>query len=255
MKDVYVYDHIGDDPWGFGGSFSAKDMRDALDEAAGDDVTVHVNSGGGDVFEATAIASLVTRYRERHPEARVTTLVDGLAASAASYLGLTADEVLVAPGAMMMVHDPSGGCWGQAADMRRVADSLDSVKESIVSLYVAKAGGTREGWAETMAAETWMTAEEAVESGLADAIAYDRNAVEARVAPQIVASWRNAPERFRAEAGPDPEPEEAAGDAGESIETEHPDTDGGAGAAGAAEPEAEAASRAVVVGGDVLVLR
>ena len=168
MSDIYVYGTIGED-W-LGDGFTAADMRDGLEAAGGGDVTIHINSGGGDVFEATAISSLVSQYREANPAATVETIVEGLAASAASYLGLTAGRVLIAPGAMMMVHDPSGGCYGQAQDMRRMADALDAVRDSIATLYARKAGGSPEAWAERMAAETWLTAEEAVELELADEV-------------------------------------------------------------------------------------
>lgn len=253
MSDIYVYGTIGED-W-LGDGFTAADMRDGLEAADGGDVTIHVNSGGGDVFEATAISSLVSQYREANPAATVETIVEGLAASAASYLGLTAGRVLIAPGAMMMVHDPSGGCYGQAQDMRRMADALDAVRDSIATLYVAKAGGTVEDWAAVMAAETWYTAEEAVEAGLADALA-DRPAIAAKVDPRIRAAWRNAPESMLDEEEQAPEPQ--AGDDAENIETsdtEPVESDEGAAEAEAAEAEEEASSRAVLVGGDVLVVR
>lgn len=254
MSDIYVYGTIGED-W-FGDGFTAADMRDGLEAADGGDVTIHINSGGGDVFEATAISSLVSQYREANPGASVETIVEGLAASAASYLGLTAGRVLIAPGAMMMVHDPSGGCYGQAADMRRMADALDAVRDSIATLYARKAGGSPEAWAERMAAETWLTAEEAVELELADAIAEDRAAIAASVDPRIRAAWRHAPESMLDEEEQAPEPQ--AGDDAENMELSDPEpveNDEGAAEAEAAEAEEEASSRAVLVGGDVLVLK
>ena len=254
MSDIYVYGTIGED-W-LGDGFTAADMRDGLEAADGGDVTIHINSGGGDVFEATAISSLVSQYREANPAASVETIVEGLAASAASYLGLTAGRVLIAPGAMMMVHDPSGGCYGQAQDMRRMADALDAVRDSIATLYARKAGGSPEAWAERMAAETWLTAEEAVELELADAIAEDRAAIAASVDPRIRAAWRHAPEALMDEEEQAPEPQ--AGDDAENIETSDPEpveSDDGAAEAEAAEAEEEASSRAVIVGGDVLVVR
>lgn len=254
MSDIYIYGTIGED-W-FGDGFTAADMRDGLEAADGGDVTIHINSGGGDVFEATAISSLVSQYREANPAATVETIVEGLAASAASYLGLTAGRVLIAPGAMMMVHDPSGGCYGQAQDMRRMADALDAVRDSIATLYARKAGGSPEAWAERMAAETWLTAEEAVELELADAIAEDRAAIAASVDPRIRAAWRHAPEALLDGAGDGPAPD--AGDGGPTIQTSEPEpveNDEGAAEAEAAEAEEEASSRAVIVGGDVLVLK
>lgn len=248
MTDIYAYGTIGSAGWWDDDGFTAGDMREALDGAAGDDVTVHVNSGGGDVFDATTMAALVTQYRLRHPGATVTTVVEGLAASAASYLGLTAGEVVIYPGAMMMVHDPSGGCYGQAQDMRRMADSLDAVRDSIAGLYADKAGTPADEWVEHMAAETWYTAAEAVEAGLADRVADGAKAVTASVDPRIRAEWRHAPEPYR----------EVAGDAGESIHDEVPEAgqaDEGEAAAQGAEVGAEAAPRAIYAGGTVLVTR
>lgn len=248
MTDIYAYGTIGSAGWWDDDGFTAGDMREALDGAAGDDVTVHVNSGGGDVFDATTMAALVTQYRLRHPGATVTTVVEGLAASAASYLGLTSDEVVIYPGAMMMVHDPSGGCYGQAQDMRRMADSLDAVRDSIAGLYADKAGTPADEWVEHMAAETWYTAAEAVEAGLADRVADGAQAVTASVDPRIRAEWRHAPEPYR----------EVAGDAGESIQDEVPEAgqaDEGEAAAQGAEVGAEAAPRAIYAGGTVLVTR
>ena len=247
MRDVYVYGTIGqpgwwDDPDGF---FDAKQMRDGLDEADGDDVTIHVNSGGGDVFEASTMASLISQYRQRNPRAEVTTIIEGLGASAASYLGLTASRVLVAPAALMMVHDPSGMCYGQAADMRKVADQLDIVRDTIAGIYARKSGRRAEEWRDAMAEETWYDAEQAVETGLADAVDEGAASLEARVDARIANTWRHAPEAIR----------DLAGDEGESIEQDEPEHDEGAGDGEAPEPEAEAASRAVIVGGDVLVIK
>lgn len=246
MSDIYVYGTIGqpgwwDDPEGF---FDAKQMRDGLDEADGDDVTIHVNSGGGDVFEASTMASLVSQYRQRHPRAQVTTIIEGLGASAASYLGLTASRVLVAPSALVMVHDPSGMCYGQAADMRKVADQLDLVRDTIAGIYARKSGRAQSDWLAAMAEETWYDAEQAVESGLADAIDEGMPAIAARIDPRIANTWRHAPESIR----------DMAGDEGESIDEDEPE-DEGEGSGDAPEPEAEAASRAVIVGGAVLVIK
>lgn len=105
MADIYVYGPIGDswDPEAMTAAEFARQLRAAGDE----DVTVHVNSAGGDVFDANAMAELV-----RAREGRVTAVIEGLAASAASYFALTADEVLMNPSALLMVHNPWASCVG-----------------------------------------------------------------------------------------------------------------------------------------------
>lgn len=246
MKDIYAYGTIGqptswwDDPEG---CFDAKQMRDGLEEADGDDVTIHVNSGGGDVFEASTMASLISQYRQRNPQATVTTIIEGLGASAASYLGLTATRVLVSPQALVMVHDPSGGCWGQAADMRKAAERLDMVRDTIAGIYARKSGRDERHWLDLMADETWLDAEQAVEQGLADEVDETAPSPQARVDARMADSWRHAPQAIR----------DLVGDARKSIQAADEPEDEGEGDGEAPEPEAEAASRAMIVGGSVLI--
>ena len=171
MADIYVYGPIGDswDPEAMTAAEFARQLRAAGDE----DVTVHVNSAGGDVFDANAMAELV-----RAREGRVTAVIEDLAASAASYFALTADEVLMNPSAMLMVHNPWASCVGSSAEMRSTADLLDKVRATIVRQYVSKTGLPEADVEELMDAETWMDARKAVELGFADEIMKRAEAVE-----------------------------------------------------------------------------
>lgn len=137
----------------------------ALREVKADQITVRINSSGGDVFSAIAMSNAL----RDHP-ARITTVVDGLAASAASFIATAGDEVVMNRNSELMIHNPKAVAAGGAQDMRSLADRLDAVRDNIASMYVARAGGTVEQWREVMAAETWYSADEAVQAGLADRV-------------------------------------------------------------------------------------
>jgi ATP-dependent protease ClpP protease subunit len=157
-----VYDDIGGGGW-FGGGISAADVVAQLADITGD-VEVHINSGGGDVFDGIAI------YNALAGRAGVTTVVDGLAASIASIIAQAGQIRVIAPGAMMMIHDALSMCVGNSADMRETADLLDQVSDNLASVY-ASHGGAPATWRDSMQAETWYSAQEAVDAGLADKLA------------------------------------------------------------------------------------
>jgi ATP-dependent Clp endopeptidase proteolytic subunit ClpP len=158
--DVYIYDVI-DSYWGVNASEFVRELA-ALDV---ENINLYVNSPGGSVFDGTAIMNAIRRHK-----AHVTATVDGLAASAASFIVQAADEVVMGFGAEMMIHDASAVCWGNAADMEETARVLNQLSETIASVYAERAGGTTEDWRTAMHAETWYTAEEAVAAGLADRV-------------------------------------------------------------------------------------
>lgn len=168
-----LYDPI--DSWGGDWGMSAKELVDALDELpdAVNEIRLHVNSPGGEVFEAIAVLNAL-----RSHEARVVAIVDGLAASAASFIACGADEVVMAKNSELMIHDAWGLCVGNAQDMRDLAEDLDRLSDNIASIYADKAGGEVSDWRAAMSRETWYSAEEAVEAGLADRV--DAKAGEAQ---------------------------------------------------------------------------
>ncbi len=160
-----LYDPI--DSWGGEWGVSAKEFADALDGLGQDvkEIRLHINSPGGEVFEGLAILNLL----RNHP-ARITTVVDGLAASAASFIAMAGDEVVMGRNTELMIHDAWGICIGNAADMRDLGGRLDHLSDNIAGVYQAKAGGTVNAWRSAMQAETWYSADEAVSAGLADRV-------------------------------------------------------------------------------------
>lgn len=161
--DIYIYEDVGS---GWFGGVSAKQFATDL-KALGAVTTInlHVNSFGGEVFEGLAI------YRQlADHSARIVAHVDGIAASIASVIIMAADEILITENGMIMVHDASGGCFGRAEDMRKIADLLDTITGTIAEVYVARTGMDAPGVRALMSAETWMTAAEAVANGFASSI-------------------------------------------------------------------------------------
>lgn len=173
MTEILLYGEVG---W----EFDAGWLASALD-GADDEVTLLVHSPGGDVFEGVAISNAIRRARAHGT--RVVARVQGICASAASYMCLTADEVVAEPGSVFMVHPPSAVCAGTAGDMRETAQALDTCRDSIIDLYCRRTGRSPEEVDAVMGASTWMTAERAVEWGLADRVgddAADLSDVDAR---------------------------------------------------------------------------
>lgn len=161
---LYLYDVI--DSWGGDWGVSAREFNAALAELSGvSEITLHINSPGGEVYEGVAILNAL----RRHP-ASVTAVVDGIAASAASFIAVGADRVVMGRNAEMMIHDAWGIAMGPAADMHHMGDQLDKVSDNIAGIYSGKNGRTVEAMRELMLAETWFSDEEAVALGLADEI-------------------------------------------------------------------------------------
>ena len=129
------------------------------------DVTVWINSPGGDCIAAAQIYTMLKEY-----PGKVTVKIDGMAASAASVVAIAGDSVLMSPVSMMMIHNPATGAWGDYTAMEQAIAMLDEVKESILNAYVIKSGLSRAKLSHLMDAETWMNANKAVELGLADGI-------------------------------------------------------------------------------------
>ncbi|MBZ4486276.1 head maturation protease, ClpP-related [Microbacterium sp. cx-55] len=138
-----------------------------------DTLDLFVNSPGGNVYDGIAIRNALRQH-----SAHVVVTVDGLAASAASFIACGGDEVVMGENAELMIHDAWGMSIGNAADMRTAADDLDRISDNIAAMYAAKAGGDAADWRALMKAETWYTADEAVAAGLADRLDSDAAADE-----------------------------------------------------------------------------
>jgi ATP-dependent protease ClpP protease subunit len=176
--ELLLYDEIGG--WG---TF-ADDFLAELKAITAPRLRVKVNSPGGSVFEGVALANAL----RAHP-AEVTVQVDGIAASIASVIAVAADRVVMQPQSMLMVHDASGVCLGNAQDMADMASLLNKISDNIADAYVAKAGGDRADWRQVMKTETWYTAAEAVEAGLADEVMPSRKQQPDEAEPEMRKSF------------------------------------------------------------------
>lgn len=137
-------------------------------EAEDGDVTVWINSPGGNVFAAAEIYTMLKDYA-----GKVTVKVASLAASAASVVAMAGDTVQMSPTALLMLHDPSTVAMGNTRDMEKAIAALNEVKEAIVNAYAAKSGLRRGRIADLMSEETWLNAKKAVELGFADEVLYE----------------------------------------------------------------------------------
>jgi ATP-dependent protease ClpP protease subunit len=162
FAEVFIYEEIG--MWGV----SAKDFVAELRGLKADQIELHINSNGGAVFDGVAIYNALIN----HP-ARIVSIVDGIAASAASFIAMAGEEIEIEKTGRMMIHEASGVAMGNAADLRELADLLDGLSDTIAEIYADRAGGTVQEWRDRMLATTWYTASEAVEAGLANRVAGD----------------------------------------------------------------------------------
>lgn len=180
---IYIYDVI--DSWfGIGAAEFVPDLA-ALDVSQ---IELHINSPGGEIFDATAIYNAL-----RDHKAEVEARIDGIAASAASFVAQAADKIVMNRHATMMIHDAWGFTVGDAEHHRKQADILDKVSNNIAGIYADRAGGSVSEWREAMLAETWYDDQEAVDAGLADEVA-GSEAVENRFDLSV---YQNVPERLR----------------------------------------------------------
>ena len=143
-------------------------FKDELNAGTGD-ITLWINSPGGDCVAAAQIFNMLSEY-----PGKVTVKIDGLAASAASVIAMAGTEVWMSPVSMMMIHNPATVAWGDHSEMKKAMELLDAVKESIINAYVRKTGQSRAKLSHLMDAETWMDANKAVELGFADDILFQK---------------------------------------------------------------------------------
>jgi len=163
--EVWIYEEIGEDFWS-GGGITAKGFQKELSDIKASQIDLHINSPGGLVFDGITIFNLL----KQHP-ANVTTYIDGLAASIASVIALAGDRVIMAENALFMIHKASGMVYGNSDDMRDFAEKLDKVNSSIATTYISKTKKDEKEIDNLMSAETWLTADEALEMGFVDEVA------------------------------------------------------------------------------------
>ena len=192
-------------------------------------VTIWLNSPGGDCIAASQIYSMLMDYT-----GNVTVKIDGIAASAASVIAMAGTTVLMAPTALMMIHNPMTVAFGDTAEMQKAIDMLDEVKESIVNAYEIKTGMSRAKISHLMDSETWMNANRAIELGFADDILEDKKKKCATddVAFSFAAKssemrlWNKLEGKFKTNpvANSEPEPKEPAQQTPVANPTSEPET-------------------------------
>lgn len=176
-RTLFLNGEISDETW-FGDEVTPKLFKSELESGDGD-ITVWINSPGGDVFAAAQIYNMLMDYSHN-----VTVKIDGLAASAASVIAMAGTEVLMSPVAMMMIHNPATVAIGDAGEMKKAIDMLAEVKESIMNAYEIKTGLSRPRISHLMDVESWFNATKAVELGFADGILFDTQEPEKDEEPE-----------------------------------------------------------------------
>lgn len=159
--EIYVYEAIGE---GWFGGITAKSFSDTMKELGSvKALDIFINSPGGSVFDGIAIYNMIVR----HSASEKVVHVDGIAASIASVIAMAGTEIRIAENGMVMIHDPWGMSVGTADEMRKSADSLDKVRDTLLDTYVSRTKGKREEISKWMTEETWMNADEAIARGFA----------------------------------------------------------------------------------------
>jgi len=161
-----IYGTIAEESW-FDDDITPKMFHDELFSGSGD-VTIWINSPGGDCIAASQIYSMLMDYK-----GNITIKIDGIAASAASVIAMAGTKVLMAPTALMMIHNPVTLAYGDHTEMSKAIEMLNEVKESIINAYEIKTGMSRAKISRLMDEETWMNANKAIELGFADDILSD----------------------------------------------------------------------------------
>ncbi len=207
--DIFLYDHIvssEDEAEWWGGVAPESFVKAVYAVDPSHTINLRVNSPGGSVFAARAMEQALRAHK-----GKVVVHIDGLAASAATFVSMAGDEIVMSKGAMFMIHKAWTGMWGNAEDLRKEADLLDKIDGTLAETYADKTGKDIAVITEWMAAETWFTAQEAMDAGFATSIAE----AEAKALAWDLSAYQNAPKAERQtqpEPAPAPEPEPTASD-------------------------------------------
>lgn len=177
-NELWIYDVIGESFWESG--VTAKSVRDELAKFDKDsEILVRIKSPGGAVDHAVAIKTMLDQWK-----GPVNVQIDGLAASAASFIAMAGENITIAEGSLFMIHNPWTVVAGNATELRKVADIIDKLGVDLTKSYAKRSGKTAEELAQLMDAETWYTADEAIEHGFADSKVDEH--LEAVVIPAIM---------------------------------------------------------------------
>lgn len=201
VAEVFLYDAIVSDEleaeW-WGGIAPQSFVKELRGITAGT-ILLRINSPGGSVFAARAIETALREHK-----AKVIAHIDGLAASAATFIAMAADEIVMAPGAMFMVHKAWTLAMGNSKDLADASALLEKLDGTLIDTYVARTGQTPEQIAEWMAAETWFTAQEAVDAGFADSVSEQKEKKAAKASVWNLSAYQHAPKVDAPEPVSDP---------------------------------------------------
>lgn len=190
--DIFIDGEIVTDEWQDSDT-SASSFRDALKEI-GDVKTInlHINSPGGSVFEGIAIFNML-----KNSKANIDVYIDGLAASIASVIAMAGNKIYMPANSMLMIHNPWVFCQGNASELRKQADDLDKIGSLSVKTYVERSNGkaNAEEIQKLMDEETWLTAQEAIDLGLADEV-LEANKMAASIDLDEAKKYRNVPKQI-----------------------------------------------------------
>ena len=204
-RTLYLNGTIAEESW-FDDDVTPQLFKDELNSGSGD-ITVWINSPGGDCVAAAQIYNMLMDYK-----GNVTVKIDGIAASAASVIAMAGTKVLVSPVSMLMIHNPMTAAFGNSDEMQKAIEMLGSVKDSIINAYEIKTGLSRAKLGHLMDAETWMDANKAVELGFADEIMQRSPETENVAAPTVSMLYSKANvvnslmEKIAAKCAIDPKP-------------------------------------------------
>lgn len=199
--EILLYDFIGEstDFWtGEKSGISAQAFKEALDEVSPKNVSLRIDSSGGDVFDAFAMCSAIQRY-----PGKVTAYIDGLAASAASYIAVVCDDVVMSDYAYLMIHCASSYGRGNARDLEDIAARLRNIDANLAAIYQKRSKLTIDQVLDYMADETWFTAAAALDCGLCTEVVETEERMAACIDPVLAQGYRHVPEavNVRSEAG------------------------------------------------------
>lgn len=183
--ELFIYGEIGS--WWGDGPDTQQTVKDlsALDV---EEIVVRVNSPGGVVFDGVAIYNALANHK-----AKVTVQIEGIAASIASVIAMAGDTITIGEAANLMIHKPWSFVVGDAQDMRKEAEVLDTLEGGLVDIYAARTGADRKDIADWLSAETWFRGQQAVDAGFADAVIPAKTKKENAARSAIYAKFRNAP--------------------------------------------------------------
>ena len=181
--ELLLYGEISDYSW-YGDEITPAEFNNDLKTlGAVEEITVRINSGGGDVFAAVAI---YTRLKEH--KAKITVKIDGWCASAATIIAMAGDTIEISVGGIFMIHDPAAGVLGyyKADELKKIADELETIKQSIVNCYMTVSDKSEEEIKSLMTDETWFTGQEAVEAGFCTAVMFTEVQTEVEDAEKVI---------------------------------------------------------------------